>query len=259
MRYSPYKRIFIAVLLLVSHSTAFFFGYLLLETKAVVALAPEEFTPPSPRILAEAVGTKITPKIVAAQIPNLPNKDISPSDKITYSHLNHLIEDLHPQQLNSYLSKYFDKGDLEKINDRERFAQRLVDLYSGEDSVTEQQWDRFDAEMAVGISENYPQQPINHLSIASEENKIYAHLKLNQSPSFLAEGFVRWQRMADNKLLLFEKKIFDPTSNTHWVSLIPQDGWQDGEYHVDFYSFDSQMQPIASLSYFLNILPKSDN
>jgi len=242
----------VVVLLLISHLTAYFFGYLSLEKKAVVQPTPGEFKNPSPRGSTGVITTKI-PENIAEQIPNLPHKDISPPGRTAYSLLHNLIEDLHPEQLNSYLSKYFDKDDLEKINGHEIFAQRLLDLYSGESTEIESSQNRVDAEIAIGINENYPQQPTNHLSITSREGKIYAHLKLHQSPSLLSEVFVKWERIADNKLLLFEKKPINPLSNTNWVSLIPQDGWQDGEYHVSFYTFDSEMQTIAGMTYFLSV------
>lgn len=247
-----------AVLLLASHIIAFYLGHSISETPEVqpadiaVKTIPLSCEPSTGKTAAKNNKKELKPRIKNSNNPTINKATVD-------DNLKNIVKQMHPNQLNSYLSKYFDKDDLEKINDREAFAQRLLDLYSGENSATEQQWDSFDAEMVIGINENYPQQLNNHLSIASEENKIYAHLKLNQSPSFLSEVFVRWKRVADNKLLLFEKKLFNPTSNTHWVSVIPHGGWQDGEYHVDFYSFDSQMQPIASQSYFLSVVPKADN
>jgi len=77
-------------------------------------------------------------------------------------------------------------------------------------------------------------------------------IKLDDSASLLSEVFIKWERVSDSKLLLFEKKLFDSSNYKNLVSIVPQGGWKDGEIRVSFYQFNTQMRKIASYSYFLN-------
>lgn len=167
------------------------------------------------------------------------------------NNLRTAVENMHPDQLNSYLSKYFERDDLEAIGDHETFAQRLIDLYAGEEEQSEEQPVFAKGEIAVSTTKIYPVEKIDFLSI--EKNaRIYAHLKLDDSASLLTEAFIKWERVGDNKILLFEKKLFNPSSYKNWVSIVPQGGWRDGEYRVSFFHFNAQMTKIASYTYFLN-------
>lgn len=174
-----------------------------------------------------------------------------PSYLPTANNLRTAVENMHPDQLNNYLSKYFERDDLETIGDREAFAQRLIDLYSGQEESAELPISSPRGEIAVSANKQYPTERLDSFSI-HKGARLYAHLKLEDSASLLSEVFIKWERIADRKLLLFEKKLFDSTSYKNWVSIAPQGGWRDGEYQVSFYHFNSQMRKIASYSYFLN-------
>jgi hypothetical protein len=111
---------------------------------------------------------------------------------------------MHPDQLNIYLSKYFERDDLEAIGDREAFAQRLLDLYTGEEEQSKEQPVFAKGEIAVGTTERYPTEKVDFFSI-QKNVRLYAHLKLDDSADLISEVFIKWERIADNKLLLFEK------------------------------------------------------
>ena len=91
------------------------------------------------------------------------------------------------------------------FSDREAFAKRLIDLYSGEEESSQEQPIFAKGEIAVGTTEHYPAERVNIFSI-QKNARLYAHVKLDDSASLLSEVFIKWERISDNKLLLFEKK-----------------------------------------------------
>jgi len=245
------KSIFIAIVLTASHLLAYLIGY-----KAYEKLEPsakdieEKITIPSVRPITNKNPTKKESRhLVDFRKDDYKSKILINSP--TTNNLKTVIESMHPDQLNSYLSKYFERDDLEAIGDREAFAQRLIDLYTGEEEQSDEQPVFAKGEIAVGTTERYPTEKVDFFSI-QKNARLYAHLKLDDSAHLISEVFIKWERIADNKLLLFEKKLFDATLYENWVSIIPQGGWRDGEYQVSFYHFNAQMTQIASYTYYLN-------
>lgn len=248
--HSP-KSIFITIVLTASHLLAYLIGY-----KADEKLEPspedieKKITIPSVSTITNKNPTKKESRhLVDFKKDDYKSKVLLNSP--TTNNLKTAIESMHPDQLNSYLSKYFDREDLNKINDHEAFAQRLIDLYAGEEEQSEEQPVFAMGEIAIGTTEHYPAEKVDFFSI--EKNaRIYAHLKLDDSASLLTEAFIKWEQVGDNKILLFEKKLFNSSSYKNWVSIVPQGGWRDGEYRVSFFHFNAQMTKIASYTYFLN-------
>lgn len=250
MGFKSPNSILIGFVLMVSHLTAYLTGYALHEKPEPFAMAQEK------KIIRsfEKNITKDSHEKSSSHQPNLNNKDYAPkvpSNFPTANNLRTAVESMHPDQLNNYLSKYFETGDLEKINDREAFAQRLIDLYSGEEEILEEQPFFPKGKIAISTNKQYPAERLDSFSV-NNDVRLYAHLKLDNSASLLSEVFIKWERADDKKILLFEKKLFDSTRYENWVSIAPQGGWRDGEYHVSFYHFNSQMSKIASYTYFLN-------
>lgn len=245
-----YKNVFIVIVLMASHFSAFYIGYNAYEkSKPSIVVFEQEKTVKS----AEQKHNKNNTDKKTSN-PHLKKEDYKPELPSYFPTVNNLrtaVENMHPNQLNSYLSKYFERDDLDNISDREAFAKRLIDLYTGEEESSQEQPIFGKGEIAVGTTEHYPAERVNIFSI-QKNARLYAHLKLDDSASLLSEVFIKWERISDNKLLLFEKKMFDATRHENWVSIIPQGGWRDGEYQVSFYHFNAQMTQIASYTYYLN-------
>jgi hypothetical protein len=246
----PYKSILIFILLMASHLSAFYMGYGAYEkSKPSILVFEQEKTVKSAEQKYNKNNTD--KKISNSHFKKEDYKPELPSYFPTVNNLRTAIEHMHPNQLNSYLSKYFESDDLDNISDREAFAKRLIDLYSGEEESSQEQPIFAKGEIAVGTTEHYPAERVNIFSI-QKNARLYAHVKLDDSASLLSEVFIKWERISDNKLLLFEKKMFDATRYENWVSIIPQGGWRDGEYQISFYHFNAQMTQIASYTYYLN-------
>ena len=241
------KSVFIASLVVASHLTAYFLGYAANEKPKpnLSDLGNHSFSDNRPeKIISQDIQSTPKPKNSEYQAPH-------PLNFLNGNNLKTVVETMHPAQLNNYLSKYFDSDDLNKIGDQGAFAQRLIDLYSGEEKTLDHQQPTPKGEIAVATTIDYPLEKIDIFSI-HKDARLYAHLKLDDSASLLSEVFIKWERVSDSKLLLFEKKLFDSSSYKNWVSIVPQGGWKDGEYRVSFYQFNTQMRKIASYSYFLN-------
>jgi hypothetical protein len=248
--FQPPKSIFIAIVLTASHLLAYLIGY-----KA------DEKLEPSPvdiekKITIPSVSTISNKKPTKKESRNLVDfkkddyKSKVPINFQTTINLKKAVENMHPSQLNHYLSKYFNSDDLVKISDHEGFAQRLIDLYSGEEKNLEKPLFP-EGEIAISTTKQYPVERVDFFSI-QKNMRLYAHLRLDDSASLLSEVFIKWERADDSKILLFEKKLFDSSLYENWVSIVPQGGWKDGEYHVSFYHFNAQMTKIAGYTYFLN-------
>ena len=59
------------------------------------------------------------------------------------------------------------------------------------------------------------------------------------------EVFVKWTRVDDQEVMLFDRYPIRAQSEYNWVYLEPKEGWPAGEYSVDFYSNDEKMDPVA--------------
>ncbi len=57
--------------------------------------------------------------------------------------------------------------------------------------------------------------------------------------------FVKWTRVSDQEVMLFDRYPIRTNSDYNWVYLEPREGWPAGEYSVDFYSSDERMHPLA--------------
>ena len=232
-----------------SHLTAYYLGYGVYEESKQSKLSKWEKTVTSTE--KKHKNNNPEKKIPSPYLKKDNYKPELPSYLPAANNLRTTVENMHPDRLNTYLSKYFERDDLEAIGDREAFAQRLIDLYAGEEEQSEEQPVFAKGEIAVGTTERYPTEKVDFFSI-QKNDRLYAHLKLDDSANLISEVFIKWERIADNKLLLFEKKLFDATLYENWVSIIPQGGWRDGEYQVSFYHFNAQMTQIASYTYYLN-------
>ena len=251
MLFQPPKSIFIAIVLTASHLLAYLIGY---KADEKLEPSPEDI---EKKITIPSVSTITNKNPTKKESRNLVDfkkddyKSKVPINFQTTINLKTAVENMHRDQLNHYLSKYFNSDDLVKISDHEAFAQRLIDLYSGEEKNLENESLFPKGEIAIGKTKHYPAEIVDIFSV-QKNVRLYAHLRQDDSASLISEVFIKWEHINDNKILLFEKKLFDSSLHENWVSIIPQGGWRDGEYQVSFYHFNTQMTQIASYTYYLN-------
>lgn len=66
------------------------------------------------------------------------------------------------------------------------------------------------------------------------------------------EVFVKWTRVDDPKIMLFNHYPIKANADTNYVWMRPKEGWDPGEYRVDFYTADDTLTPIAGGWYMID-------
>lgn len=157
-----------------------------------------------------------------------------------------LVNALPDSQLNQYVARFIPAKDAELITDKRQFANRAIEeLYKQNDNQPLQ------GQILLSDSSAMPSQSINTNTVGKKQ-KLFAHLNTFGKVPLGANVFVKWVNRNTGEVLLFEKKLIVPNSDTNWVSYQPYDGWQTGSYDIRFYQFNSQLEPVAQLSYDVN-------
>lgn len=185
----------------------------------------------------------ISPTAIVAQTNQ--NK-IFNTQQVSQEQAKQLINSLPDSQLNDYVNRFIPAKDSELITDKRQFANRAIEeLYKQNDNQPLQ------GQVLLSSSSQMPAQSID-TSTVSKKQKLYAHLNTFGKVPLGANVFVKWVNRNTGEVLLFEKKLIQPYSDTNWVSYQPYDGWQAGSYDIRFYQFTSQLEPFAQLSYDIN-------
>lgn len=167
--------------------------------------------------------------------------------------IDQLINTVKDKEINFYLNQNFPSETLNEITDKRLFTKRLIEEYSGSQHEEENISINGDINFSTGATSS--EENTNNFSIKKNQS-IFAHLITKSS---VAEGkhvFVRWIRQSDSKILLFERKRINLNSNSNWVSITPNEGWDLGSYTVTFYTFESGMHIIAKNIYFIDSILK---
>lgn len=192
---------------------------------------------------ATAASSTISPTAVLAQAAQ--NKGFN-TQQVSQEQAKQLVNSLPDSQLNDYMAKFIPAKDSELITDKRQFANRAIDeLYKQNDIQPLQ------GQILLSTSSQIPTQSMD-TSTVSKRQKIFAHLDTFGKVSLGANVFIKWVNRDTGEVLLFEKKLIQPNSDTNWVSYQPYDSWQTGNYDIRFYQFTSQLQPVAQLSYSIN-------
>lgn len=147
------------------------------------------------------------------------------------------------RQLDAYVERFMSAKDAQLIADKRQFANRAIEeLYKPNDNQP------LTGQIVITTSPNFSQQSINTNTL-SKQQRLYAHLNTFGKVPLGANVFVKWTNRTTGEVLLFEKKLILPNSDTNWVSYQPYDSWQTGSYDVKFYQFTSELTPVAQLSY----------
>lgn len=184
--------------------------------------------------------TSLAPNTIVAQASQ--NKSFT-TQQLSYDQAKQLINTLSDTQLNEYVNKFIPTKDAELITDKRQFANRAVEeLYKSNDSQPLQ------GQILLSNSSQMPLQSMDTSTI-SKRQKIFAHLNTFGKVPLGTNVFIKWVNRNTGEVLLFEKKLIQPNSDTNWVSYQPYNGWQAGSYDIRFYQFTSQLEPVAQLSY----------
>ena len=157
-----------------------------------------------------------------------------------------------PEEIDFYLGQYFNNEILDEISDKKSLSMRLLKEYS---KVESPEINTIHGDIIFSVSSNYPEEITNSFNLNNKQ-KMYAHLKLNGSIDNSKAVFIRWISLVDNKVLLFERKAINISSNRNWVSFKPKKDWEIGPYLVTFYSFDSELGVIAQNTYHIDYVGK---
>ncbi|MDO5652460.1 MAG: hypothetical protein Q4G13_10095 [Moraxella sp.] len=147
--------------------------------------------------------------------------------------------------LNQYVDKFMMKGDSDKITDKRQFAERAIEeLYKKNDTTP------LVGEIKLSMDSSTPSQSMNTQTLGRRD-KLYAHLDTFGKVPSNGTVFVKWVNNNTGQVLLFENKPIMADSHQNWVSFQPYDGWQVGSYDVKYYEFNSELKPIAQMTYYV--------
>lgn len=154
-----------------------------------------------------------------------------------------ILKSIPDSQLSAYVSRFMSAKDAEIISDKRQFANRAIEeLYKQNDSQP------LAGQVLLSTTPDFPQNSINTNTLQKRQ-KLYAHLNTFGKVPLGTNVFIKWVNRSTGEVLLFEKKLISPNSDTNWVSYQPHDSWQTGGYDIRFYQFTSQLEPVAQLSY----------
>lgn len=156
-----------------------------------------------------------------------------------------LIDKTDAEEIDFYLNQFFSHDELQNLDDKNVFAKRLLQEYSGARNNTAV---FSHGEISFSLKPEYPDVALNNFNVIKNQD-IYAHLQSNGSIEDSGEIFIRWLRQSDNKILLFKRKRINLNSQRNWISLVPLTGWEEGAYTVTAYIFESDLKVIAQSSY----------
>lgn len=154
-----------------------------------------------------------------------------------------ILKSIPDSQLSAYVSRFMSAKDAEIISDKRQFANRAIEeLYKQNDNQP------LAGQVLLATTPDFPQNSINTNTLQKRQ-KLYAHLNTFGKVPLGTNVFIKWVNRSTGEVLLFEKKLISPNSDTNWVSYQPYDSWQTGGYDIRFYQFTSQLEPVAQLSY----------
>lgn len=166
--------------------------------------------------------------------------------------LEKIVSDASEEELGNLLTRFFPEEDLYGIDDYKEFSGRLISELRLEDTpISDFSVSSIGISTSSKSSEHYDKD-----FFLKNREKLYAHI---DTQGGLGTGshnlFVRWTRLIDNQVLLFEKKVVKSDSSKNWVSFTPDQKWQAGSYKVSFFTFDSALEKLATAQFFIHESP----
>jgi hypothetical protein len=103
-----------------------------------------------------------------------------------------------------------------------------------------------DIEFSTSVGENHSA-PDAQERVGPNNEKLYAVFPNDELPD--GPILLKWSRTDQPELLLFEKYAVNRRREHSYVWFKPQEGFPPGEYQVDFYSADGELDHLGAGSY----------
>ncbi|MCS5635797.1 MAG: hypothetical protein NZ990_04715 [Myxococcota bacterium] len=160
-----------------------------------------------------------------------------------------IIDSMSEQELISSITSFTDISP-EKIQDSpdpHAYANRLVEL-AMEELVRQPSSEMNEAER-VHFSERSAseEERQGELTTFAGNDRILARFPMKGYQG--SEVFVKWTRVDDPQIMLFNHYPIKPDAAFNYVWLEPKNGWEPGDYQVNFYTADDRLIPLATGRY----------
>ena len=156
-----------------------------------------------------------------------------------------VIDSMSDDQISALLTSLtsLDREALDDVYDVRAYANRMAELALGD--LTGEPALRDPGLAPVYFSDSPdPQRAVDeNLNEFENPNRLHAILPMDDYEG--DQVFVKWTRVNDQEVMLFDRYPIRAKSDYNWVYLEPREGWPAGEYSVDFYSSDETMRPVA--------------
>ena len=156
-----------------------------------------------------------------------------------------VIDSMSDDQISALLTSLtsLDRESLDDVYDVRAYANRMAELALGD--LTGEPALRDPGLPPIYFSDSPDPQRAVDENLSEFENPGRLHAILPMDDYKGDEVFVKWTRVNDQEVMLFDRYPIQAKSDYNWVYLEPREGWPSGEYSVDFYSSDEEMQPVA--------------
>ena len=163
--------------------------------------------------------------------------------------VENVIDSMSDEQLGSLLSSLtsLDQDELDDVYDIRRYANRMAELALGD--LTGEAPLRDSGLQEVYFSDSPDAARAIEEAATEFENPKRLHAILPMENYQGDRVFVKWTRVDDQEVMLFDQYPIRAESDYNWVYLEPRSGWPSGEYSVDFYSSDEEMMPVGGGNY----------
>ncbi|MCH2184913.1 hypothetical protein MK280_03480 [Myxococcota bacterium] len=160
-----------------------------------------------------------------------------------------VIDSMSDEQISALLTSLtsLDRESLDDVYDVRAYANRMAELTLGD--LTGEPSLRDPGHAPVYFSNTPDPQRAVDENLSEFENPDRLHAILPMGGYESDQVFVKWTRVNDQEVMLFDRYPIQANSEYNWVYLEPREGWPAGEYSVDFYSNDEKMQPLAGSNF----------
>lgn len=168
--------------------------------------------------------------------------------------VNSIIDQMSDDELIAAVSSLSDfaKRDIKKAPDMRAYARRLSAIALGGFSSEVQAEpappgaEMIEVEFATKVNDGHAPEDAGRL-FGEGQDRIYAVVPNSDIPK--GQVLVRWSRVDQPQLMLFEKYGINRANDHSYVWFEPDDGFSQGEYRVDFYSSGGEMDHLGTGSY----------
>lgn len=155
-----------------------------------------------------------------------------------------IIKNMNEHQLNSYLTKAFPNTDLSRIQNKKEFAERLLEELSSSDNSSA---------FTIGtltLSKNMESSTqSDNINQIYRNQQLFAHYDTLGKVTKSDQVFVKWTNQDTGEILLFTPQKVNDLSDQNWISYSPPNGWEAGNYEIEFYEFNDHLSQIAKGKY----------